>query len=163
MKFQSIMTQMLLIISQFVWFLMSKIKLVINLILAITVAGCTGSLSLEVNQRAANEYLVSCPPQIFYCYRKSDLICHRGYRVIKVSISEENPEMNIKCNWKFSITIQSNICLQKRKNIKYYGVRIAQYHETKKERIFFLMGLQYLFKPHTLIGLSFQHFSFLIH
>ena len=54
-------------------------------------------------------------------------------------------------------------CLLKRSNIKKYGVRIAQSQETKKDRTFFLMGLQYLFKPHILIGLSFQHFSFLIH
>ena len=53
-------------------------------------------------------------------------------------------------------------CLLKRTNIKKYGVRIAQSHETKKERTFFLMGLQYLFKPHILDGLSFQHFSLLI-
>ena len=32
----------------------------------------------------------------------------------------------------------------------------------KKDRIFFLTGLQYLFKPHTLVGLSFQYFSLLI-
>ena len=30
----------------------------------------------------------------------------------------------------------------------------------KRKELFFLMGLQYLFKPHTLVGLSFQHFSF---
>ena len=58
----------------------------------------TGSLSLEGNQRERSKYLVSCPPHIFYCFRKSDLICHRGFRVITVSISEENPEMIIKCN-----------------------------------------------------------------
>ena len=54
-------------------------------------------------------------------------------------------------------------CPPKRTNIKKYGVRIAQSHETKKERTFFLMGLQYLFKAHILDGLSFHHFSFLIH
>ena len=73
-------------------------KLIINILLIATVTGCTGSLSLEDNQRAGSEYLVSCPPHIFYCYRKSDLICHRGYRVMTVSISEENPGMIIKCN-----------------------------------------------------------------
>ena len=77
---------------------MCKIKLIINLLLISTVTGCTGSLSLEDNQRAGREYLVSCPPHIFYCYRKSNLICHRGYRVMTVSISEENPGMIIKCN-----------------------------------------------------------------
>ncbi len=76
---------------------MYNIKLTINIILTITVAGCAGSLSLEDSQRAVSEYLVTCPPHIFYCYRKSDLICYRGYRVIKVSNSEKNPEMNIKC------------------------------------------------------------------
>ena len=73
-------------------------KLIINLFLISTVTGCTGSLSLEDNQRAGSEYLVSCPPHIFYCYRKSDLICHRGYRLMAVSSSQENPEMIIKCN-----------------------------------------------------------------
>ena len=77
---------------------MCKIKRIINILLIVTVTGCTGSLSLEDNQRAGSEYLVSCPPHIFYCYRKSDLICHRGYRVMTVSISEENPGMIIKCN-----------------------------------------------------------------
>ncbi len=73
-------------------------KRIINILLIATVTGCTGSLTLEDNQRAGSEYLVSCPPHIFYCYRKSDLICHRGYRVMTVSISEENPGMIIKCN-----------------------------------------------------------------
>ncbi len=73
-------------------------KRIINILLIATVTGCTGSLSLEDNQRAGSEYLVSCPPHIFYCYRKSNFICHRGYRVVTVSISEENPGMIIKCN-----------------------------------------------------------------
>ena len=77
---------------------MYKIKCIINILLTLTFAGCTGSLTLGENQRAESEYLVSCPPHIFYCYRKSDLICHRGYRVITVSSSEENTEMIIKCN-----------------------------------------------------------------
>ena len=71
---------------------------IINLLLSVTVAGCTGSLSLEDKQLPESEYLVSCPPHIFYCYRKSELICYRGYRVMTVSSSEENPEMIIKCN-----------------------------------------------------------------
>ena len=71
---------------------------IINLLLTVTVAGCTGSLSLEDKQRPESEYLVSCPPHIFYCYRKSDLICDREYRVMTVSSSKENPEMIIKCN-----------------------------------------------------------------
>ena len=77
---------------------MCKITRIINILLTVTFAGCTGSLSLEVKQRPESEYLVSCPPHIFYCYRKSDLICYRGYRVMTVSSSEENPEMIIKCN-----------------------------------------------------------------
>ena len=77
---------------------MCKIKRIINILLTVTVAGCSGSLSLEDNQRAESEYLVSCPPHIFYCYRKSDLICHLRYRVMTVSSSEDNPEMIIKCN-----------------------------------------------------------------
>ena len=77
---------------------MYKIKRIINILLTLTFAGCTGSLTLGENQRAESEYLVSCPPHIYYCYRKSDLICHRGYRVITVSSSEENLEMIIKCN-----------------------------------------------------------------
>ena len=73
-------------------------KRIINILLIATVTGCTGSLTLEDNQRAGSEYLVSCPPHIFNCYRKSDFICHSGYRVMTVSISEENPGMIIKCN-----------------------------------------------------------------
>ena len=70
-------------------------KRIINILLIATVTGCTGSLSLEDKQRAGSEYLVYCPPHIFYCYRKSDLICHRGYRLMAVSSSQENPEMII--------------------------------------------------------------------
>ena len=77
---------------------MCKIKRIINIFLIATVTGCSGSLSLEDNQRAGSEYLVSCPPHIFYCYRKSDLICQSLYRVMTVSSSEDNPEMIIKCN-----------------------------------------------------------------
>ena len=78
---------------------MCKLKrIIINILLTVTVAACTGSQSLEDNQRAKSEYLVSCTPHIFYCYRKTDLICHRGYRVMTVSISVENPGMIIKCN-----------------------------------------------------------------
>ena len=77
---------------------MCKIKRIINIFLIATVTGCTGSLSLEDNQRAESVYFVTCPPHIFDCYRKSDLICHRGYRLMAVSSSQENPEMIIKCN-----------------------------------------------------------------
>ena len=73
-------------------------KRITHILLITTFAGCTGSLTLGNNQRVGSEYLVSCPPHIYYCYRKSDLICHRGYRVITVSSSEENPEMIINCN-----------------------------------------------------------------
>ena len=73
-------------------------KRIINIFLIATFTGCTGSLSLEDNQRAGSEYVISCPPHIFYCFRKSDLICHRGYRVMTVSISGNNPGMIIKCN-----------------------------------------------------------------
>ena len=73
-------------------------KRIINILLIATVTGCTGSLTLEDNQRVGSEYLVSGPPHIFYCYRKSDLICHSGYRVMTVSSLEDNPEMIIKCN-----------------------------------------------------------------
>ena len=73
-------------------------KRIINILLIATVTGCSGLLSIEDNQREESEYLVSCPPHIFYCFRKSDLICHRGYRVMTVSISEEDPGMIIKCN-----------------------------------------------------------------
>ena len=76
---------------------MYKIKIIINILLTLTFSGCASSLSLKGNQLAGSEYLVSCPPHIFYCYRKSDLVCYRGYRVMAVSISEENPEMIIKC------------------------------------------------------------------
>ena len=77
---------------------MCKIKRIINILLTLTVAGCTSSMSLEDNQRGESAYLVSCPTHIFYCFRKSYLICHSGYRVMKVSISEEDPGMIIKCN-----------------------------------------------------------------
>ena len=73
-------------------------KSIIKTLLIATVTGCTSSLSLEDSQREGSEYLVSCTPHIFYCYRKSDLICYRGYRVMTVSISEDNQGMIIKCN-----------------------------------------------------------------
>ncbi len=73
-------------------------KQIIIFFLTFAFAGCTGSIALEEHQKARDEYLVSCSPHIFYCYRKSDLICYRGYRVIKASISEKIPEMIIKCN-----------------------------------------------------------------
>ena len=77
---------------------MFKMKHTINIFLIATVTGCTGSRPIEENQRTNSEYLVSCPPHIFYCYRKSDLICYRRYRVMTVSSSKENPQMIIKCN-----------------------------------------------------------------
>ena len=77
---------------------MFKMKLIINLILAAFFAGCSSSMSVKGQLRTHSGFFVSCPPHTFYCYRKSELICHRGYRVIRVNISEESPEMIVKCN-----------------------------------------------------------------
>ena len=77
---------------------MYSMKLIINIFLILFFTGCTGSHFFNVNQRAVSEYLVTCPHHIFYCYRKSDLICYRGYRLIKITNFKENKNMNIKCN-----------------------------------------------------------------
>ncbi|MBS1254686.1 MAG: hypothetical protein MAG581_00482 [Deltaproteobacteria bacterium] len=77
---------------------MCEMSRLILILFAATVVGCTGSVGLENQYHAESEYYVSCAPHIFYCYRKSDLICYRGYRVITVDSREENPGMIIKCH-----------------------------------------------------------------
>ena len=44
-----------------------------------------------------SKFYVSCPPQLIYCYRKSDLICRNDYRVLTVVNKDDNPEMIIDC------------------------------------------------------------------
>ena len=71
----------------------------IFILLTTVIIGCSSTTSLrEIPPHSSSNYYVSCPPNVFYCYRKSDLICYRGYRVLTVSPWEENPEMVIECN-----------------------------------------------------------------
>ena len=67
-------------------------------LLTTIIIGCSGTVSLKDTPRSSRGYYVSCPPHVFYCYRKSDLICNRGYRVLTVARWEERPDMIIECN-----------------------------------------------------------------
>ena len=70
----------------------------IFILLTTVIIGCSSTTSLrDTFPHSSRNYYVSCPPNVFYCYRKSDLICYRGYRVLTVSPWEENPEMVIEC------------------------------------------------------------------
>ena len=70
----------------------------IFILLTTVIIGCSSTTSLrDTSSHSSRNYYVSCPPNVFYCYRKSDLICYRGYRVLTVSPWEENPEMVIEC------------------------------------------------------------------
>jgi len=70
----------------------------IFILLTTVIIGCSSTTSLrDATPSSSRNYYVSCPPNVFYCYRKSDLICYRGYRVLTVSPWEENPEMVIEC------------------------------------------------------------------
>ena len=70
----------------------------IFILLTTVIIGCSSTTLLwDTPSHSSRNYYVSCPPDIFYCYRKSDLICYRGYRVLTVSPWEENPEMVIEC------------------------------------------------------------------
>ena len=70
----------------------------ILILLTMVNTDCSSTTSLrDTSPLSGSNYYVSCPPNIFYCYRKSDLICYRGYRVLTVSPWEENPEMIIEC------------------------------------------------------------------
>jgi len=66
-------------------------------IFIILTLGCSIRNSIKYNSRSENQFYVSCPPQLFYCYRKSDLICRKDYRVLKVVNKDDNPEMIIDC------------------------------------------------------------------
>jgi len=63
----------------------------------IIVTSCSKVSSVKNIARSEKQHYVSCPPHLFYCYRKSQVICHRGYRVLTVDTWEENPEMIIEC------------------------------------------------------------------
>jgi hypothetical protein len=67
------------------------------MLLLIIITGCTGTEAMQLVPRSDSQYYVSCPPHVFYCYRKSELICHSGYRVLTVASWEDNPEMMIEC------------------------------------------------------------------
>lgn len=63
----------------------------------IIVTSCSKVSSVKNIARSEKQYYVSCPPHLFYCYRKSQMICNRGYRVLTVATWEEKPEMIIEC------------------------------------------------------------------
>ena len=62
------------------------------------ITGCTGSTSMQEMIRSDSQLYFSCPPHVFYCYRKSEMICHKGYRVLTVARWEDKPEMIVECN-----------------------------------------------------------------
>ena len=68
------------------------------ILLTTFIGGCSGTKSMIEIPRSDSQYYVSCPPHVFYCYRKSALICHSGYRVLTVARWEDKPEMIIECN-----------------------------------------------------------------
>jgi hypothetical protein len=67
------------------------------MLLLTIITGCAGTEAMQLVPRSDSQYYVSCPPHVFYCYRKSELICHSGYRVLTVASWEDNPEMMIEC------------------------------------------------------------------
>ncbi|MEE2600328.1 MAG: hypothetical protein VYD83_07835 [SAR324 cluster bacterium] len=68
------------------------------MIFSILITSCTvNTLMQEINSSDSQHY-VSCPPHVFYCYSKSEMICHKGYRVLTVALWEDNPEMIVECN-----------------------------------------------------------------
>ena len=73
-----------------------KCFLIFFLVLIIVIS-CSKISSIQSLPRSEKQYYVSCPPHLFYCYRKSQIICHRGYRVLNVSTLGEKPEMIIEC------------------------------------------------------------------
>ena len=68
------------------------------MLFATIITGCTDTVVMQEMPRTDSQYYVSCPPHVFYCYRKSEMICHTGYRVLTVATWEDNPEMIIECN-----------------------------------------------------------------
>ena len=70
----------------------------LSILFATIITGCTDTVVMQEMPRTDSQYYVSCPPHVFYCYRKSEMICHTGYRVLTVASWEENPEMIIECN-----------------------------------------------------------------
>jgi hypothetical protein len=68
------------------------------MLLSIIITGCSVTAAMHEMPRSDSQYYVSCPPHVFYCYRKSELICHSGYRVLIVNSWEDKPEMIIECN-----------------------------------------------------------------
>ncbi|HHZ78583.1 MAG TPA: hypothetical protein EYO46_06800 [Candidatus Lambdaproteobacteria bacterium] len=69
----------------------------IFMLLTTIIVGCSGTKTMREIPLSDSQYYVSCPPHVFYCYRKSELICHSGYRVLTVARWEDNPEMIIEC------------------------------------------------------------------
>ena len=68
------------------------------MLLSTIITGCSVTAAMQEMPRSDSQYYVSCPPHVFYCYRKSELICHSGYRVLTVDSWEDKPEMIIECN-----------------------------------------------------------------
>ena len=68
------------------------------MVLITIISGCSATAAMNEMPRSKSQHYVSCPPHVFYCYRKSDLICHAGYRVVTVARWEDKPEMIIECD-----------------------------------------------------------------
>ena len=69
----------------------------ISIVFTILTIGCSASKPNYGNNITNSKYYVSCPPHLIYCYRKSDLICRREYRILAVKL-EDTPTMLIECN-----------------------------------------------------------------
>ena len=57
---------------------------------------CSGTESFYGRPRSNSQFYISCPPHMIYCYKKSDLICRKDYRVLTVNMGN-NPEMIVEC------------------------------------------------------------------
>jgi len=71
-------------------------RLYFSIAFAILTIGCNINKSDYGKNFTNSRYYVSCPPHLIYCYRKSDLICRREYRVLAVKL-EDTPTMLIEC------------------------------------------------------------------
>ena len=61
------------------------------------IGGCKTKELIQRKGLPSGQYYVSCQPHILYCYKKSDMICHKGYRILVLDSWNENPQMTIEC------------------------------------------------------------------
>ena len=68
------------------------------ILFTVIITGCTSNTLMQEINSSDSQHYVSCQPHVFYCYSKSEMICHKGYRVLTVALWEDKPEMIVKCN-----------------------------------------------------------------